>query len=1083
MTQRRRHKKGVEEQEEDGDINSSSSTESVSSGTDSDANDDKRRRKNNKNTNNDDDDDESVQFRPRQRPRRANAGALLKQLLATGLDEEEEALLAAYDTANSDSSYEPSTDEETVDEVESDFSAEEVQGVLEGEVVETDATLRRDERKERILNRRRQQKRLEAFMNDGAVAGGIGIGRRREGHSSTLSDEEDDEDDDEEEDDEEGEGLGGGSDAREGGSDADSMQEAEKSSRNTKKNSSFRHRGSTAPKEEAEEEEPVRGRRGGKKKQPFDGASPSTGGATAAHPRRRQRPAPLIPLAQRLAEALERAAEVKRRVEEERLSKCEQIHSLQLSTGLSSAPASTSASGAEAPPRKRGRRRGRLPSGNDFFLPQPSSFSPAGSASALAATAPAMVCAPLCYPFSASACRPRLVPPPWQPATVSFANVVADAWRDIHRSGAVVSQHLFQSLAAAPRLHPYVEPPSPATLLLQKVGRSGGDGHKVTTASGAVGWTASIRPHAGNGPGVPRGVGVDAVGTGAVIAAPPLAISSLMDSRPLPRHGMPLPPPTRTTAALSLVGVGGPPVSATPQEDPSPSSEAEADPPKNRAGEPPAVAAFVCKKEEEEEEEEERGKPYATTKTDTCGGTYDTSTLKPSTIDSLSFPPAPLVRKRGRPPRERPPGGGGAAPPPPASAPVLDPPPLSSGEGTGSRPPQRRGRPPRGRPRLESVASAHSSGSSSTSSRESDWDECGDTWGWDGPGNRAPHPRGSRRRSRRRPSASHPIPSLEWRRRSGDVAGGAWERVRMSAAPFLYLEAEDGVIARQSYRAAFLYSCARVAQEQGQTGDTVAAPIPSLRAVAACAGDEQSSGARSFRWIHLHHHLLLSRSPGLLYPDANPHTHPSPRDLSNVSRGQPSGELKPSSLILEDPSRFPSSTATCTFGVHAPLSTRTEQQQQQKILCEGLIILLQHSTHAYDNRQTTPLIEAMNRNAVQATPPPDSAIHGMNAEATIQLNEQKEAEKAILQAQKVHIRVQQRLRKKNVTTVQGLNQQLNFRRLCREMQQMWGCNGSVINDQVAGKVIQLQGNLSEKLKEFLLSENMATPENLEIHSL
>lgn len=99
------------------------------------------------------------------------------------------------------------------------------------------------------------------------------------------------------------------------------------------------------------------------------------------------------------------------------------------------------------------------------------------------------------------------------------------------------------------------------------------------------------------------------------------------------------------------------------------------------------------------------------------------------------------------------------------------------------------------------------------------------------------------------------------------------------------------------------------------------------------------------------------------------------------------------------------------------------------------------------------------------------------------LSEQKQAERAVLQAQKVHIRVQQRARKKNVTTVQGLDPRMNFHRICRELQTRWGCNGCVVETPDAGPVIQLQGNLSEKLKEFVLTEHMATEENLEIHSL
>jgi translation initiation factor 1 len=99
------------------------------------------------------------------------------------------------------------------------------------------------------------------------------------------------------------------------------------------------------------------------------------------------------------------------------------------------------------------------------------------------------------------------------------------------------------------------------------------------------------------------------------------------------------------------------------------------------------------------------------------------------------------------------------------------------------------------------------------------------------------------------------------------------------------------------------------------------------------------------------------------------------------------------------------------------------------------------------------------------------------------VNQQRETERAVLGGQKVHIRVQQRKGKKFVTTVQGLNQRLNFRRINREFQRRWGCNGTVINTQDAGTVIQLQGNWSENIKQFLLDEHMTTENNLEIHSL
>nr|CCC95199.1 unnamed protein product [Trypanosoma congolense IL3000]CCC95201.1 unnamed protein product [Trypanosoma congolense IL3000] len=107
-----------------------------------------------------------------------------------------------------------------------------------------------------------------------------------------------------------------------------------------------------------------------------------------------------------------------------------------------------------------------------------------------------------------------------------------------------------------------------------------------------------------------------------------------------------------------------------------------------------------------------------------------------------------------------------------------------------------------------------------------------------------------------------------------------------------------------------------------------------------------------------------------------------------------------------------------------------------------------------------------------------NAVDKMNA-----LVDQKRTVQNALDAQKVHIRVQQRKGKKFVTSVQGLNQALNFRRINREFQRRWGCNGTVISTPDAGVVIQLQGNWSDHIRKFLLDEHMATEQNLEIHSL
>jgi translation initiation factor 1 len=83
----------------------------------------------------------------------------------------------------------------------------------------------------------------------------------------------------------------------------------------------------------------------------------------------------------------------------------------------------------------------------------------------------------------------------------------------------------------------------------------------------------------------------------------------------------------------------------------------------------------------------------------------------------------------------------------------------------------------------------------------------------------------------------------------------------------------------------------------------------------------------------------------------------------------------------------------------------------------------------------------------------------------------------------VHIRVQQRNGRKAITTIQGLDPKLNFRRVNREFQQRWGCNGTVIDDKEFGKVIQLQGNWSDNIKQFLIEERLASEGTMKVHSL
>ena len=59
---------------------------------------------------------------------------------------------------------------------------------------------------------------------------------------------------------------------------------------------------------------------------------------------------------------------------------------------------------------------------------------------------------------------------------------------------------------------------------------------------------------------------------------------------------------------------------------------------------------------------------------------------------------------------------------------------------------------------------------------------------------------------------------------------------------------------------------------------------------------------------------------------------------------------------------------------------------------------------------------------------------------------------------KVHIRVQQRNGRKCITTVQGLADDLDVKRICKAFKKNFQCNGAVTKDEEMGEVIQLSGD-------------------------
>lgn len=81
----------------------------------------------------------------------------------------------------------------------------------------------------------------------------------------------------------------------------------------------------------------------------------------------------------------------------------------------------------------------------------------------------------------------------------------------------------------------------------------------------------------------------------------------------------------------------------------------------------------------------------------------------------------------------------------------------------------------------------------------------------------------------------------------------------------------------------------------------------------------------------------------------------------------------------------------------------------------------------------------------------------------------------------VHVRIQQRNGKKSLTTVQGLKQQYDYKKVLKALKKEFCCNGSVVDDAELGNVIQLQGDQRKNVQTFLIQENLVKKEKIKIH--
>jgi len=82
---------------------------------------------------------------------------------------------------------------------------------------------------------------------------------------------------------------------------------------------------------------------------------------------------------------------------------------------------------------------------------------------------------------------------------------------------------------------------------------------------------------------------------------------------------------------------------------------------------------------------------------------------------------------------------------------------------------------------------------------------------------------------------------------------------------------------------------------------------------------------------------------------------------------------------------------------------------------------------------------------------------------------------------KVHVRVQQRNGRKCITTIAGLADDLDIKRICKAFKKNFSCNGAVQKDEENAEVIQLSGDQRTNVKEFLVDQEICHSDTIVLH--
>eukprot|EP01133_Synstelium_polycarpum_P016366 gene16366-19473_t len=83
--------------------------------------------------------------------------------------------------------------------------------------------------------------------------------------------------------------------------------------------------------------------------------------------------------------------------------------------------------------------------------------------------------------------------------------------------------------------------------------------------------------------------------------------------------------------------------------------------------------------------------------------------------------------------------------------------------------------------------------------------------------------------------------------------------------------------------------------------------------------------------------------------------------------------------------------------------------------------------------------------------------------------------------QYIHIRIFQRSGRKALTTIESLPKKSDFKKILKHFKKTFCCNGSILEDELIGSVIQLQGDHRRESAQFLIDEQIVPKNSIKIH--